>query len=249
MARIAIIGGTGLASLSDLNVQQVQSLDTPFGCSSGSLVHGELEGAGIVFLCRHGDDHTIPPHKINYRANIWALHNIGVTHVIAVACVGGINPDIPPKKIIIPNQIIDYTYSRAATFFDEELEHVTHIDFTQPYCDELRQILLQAAKEVGLNVCMNGTYGATQGPRLETAAEIDRLERDGCDIVGMTGMPEAALAKELELCYATVAISANWAAGRSKNEITIEEIRNTVEEGMQSVTHLLRSTIKILKDL
>ena len=172
-----------------------------------------------------------------------------MTHVIAVASVGGINPDIPPKKIIIPNQIIDYTYSRAATFFEEELEHVTHIDFTQPYCDELRQILLKAAKEVGLNVYMNGTYGATQGPRLETAAEIDKLERDGCDIVGMTGMPEAALAKELELCYATLAISANWAAGRSENEIAIEEIRNTVEEGMQSVTHLLRATIKILKDL
>ena len=249
MARIAIIGGTGLASFSDLKVQQNQTLDTPFGITSGSLVHGELEGIEIVFLCRHGDDHTIPPHKINYRANIWALHSIGVTHVIAVATVGGINPNIPPKKIIIPNQIIDYTYSRTATFFEEGLEHVTHIDFTQPYCDELRQILLQAAKEVSLDVCMNGTYGATQGPRLETAAEIDRLERDGCDIVGMTGMPEAALAKELELCYATLAISANWAAGRSEKEITIEEIRNSVEEGMQSVNHLLRPTIKTLNDL
>jgi len=249
MARLAIIGGTGLTSLSDLKVQQNQPLDTPYGITSGSLVHGELEGVGIVFLCRHGDDHTMPPHKINYRANIWVLHSIGVTHVIAVASVGSISPNIPPKKIIIPNQIIDYTYSRAHTFFEEELKQVTHINFTHPYCNELRQILLQAAKGIDLDVCVDGTYGATQGPRLETAAEIDRLERDGCDIVGMTGMPEAALAKELELCYATLALSANWAAGRSGKEITIEEIRNTVEEGMLSVSHLLRSSIRIFNNL
>ena len=249
MTRLAIIGGTGFTSFSNLKIQQNQCLDTPYGNTSGSLAQGELEGVELVFLCRHGNDQTIPPHKINYRANIWALHNIGITHIIAVASVGGINPNIPPKKIIIPDQIIDYTYSRAMTYFEEELEHVTHIDFTQPYCNELRQVLLNTAKEIELDVCVDGTYGATQGPRLETAAEINRLERDGCDIVGMTCMPEAALAKELQICYATLALSANWAAGRSESEITIDEIRKTVEEGMTSVKQLLYASIKTFAEI
>lgn len=248
MKRLAIIGGTGLASISDLKIINNQTVDTPYGPTSAAFSHGELAGNEIVFLARHGDDHTIPPHKVNYRANIWGLHNIGITHVIAVAAVGGIHSNIPPKKIVLPDQIIDYTYSRKHTFFEEELDQVTHIDFTQPYCSEMRRIMIQAAKDIELDVLDGGTYGATQGPRLETAAEINRLEKDGCDIVGMTGMPEASLAKELELCYATCAISVNWAAGKGESEITMAEIDQAVEEGMLSVKQLLATSNKLFKN-
>ncbi len=248
MTRIAIIGGTGLTSLTELKNLDYKSVDTPYGMPSSSLAYGELDDTEIIFLCRHGDDHSIPPHIINYCANIWALRSIGVTHIIAVSSVGGINPRIPPNRIIIPDQLIDYTYSRKHTFFEGAPDQVTHIDFTQPYCIELRQSIVQAAKECQLEIYSEGVYGATHGPRLETAAEINRMERDGCDIVGMTGMPEAALAKELELCYATISLCANWAAGRSKDEISIDEIRKTVEVGMQSVKQLLRATLKIINN-
>ena len=247
MTRIAIIGGTGLTSLTELKNLDYKSVDTPYGMTSGSLLQGNLDDTEVIFLCRHGDDHEIPPHKINYRANIWALHSIDVTHIIAVSSVGGINRHIPPKKIIIPDQVIDYTYSRKHTFFEGTPNPVTHIDFTHPYCVELRQNILQAAQDCQLDICTKGVYGATQGPRLETAAEINRMERDGCDIVGMTGMPEAALAKELAICYATISLCANWAAGRSEDEISIDEIRKTVEVGMQSVKQLLSATLKKIK--
>lgn len=247
MGRLALIGGTGLTSISELKVLRTQNQDTPYGSTSAPFTFGDIAGNEIVFLPRHGYTHTIPPHKINYRANIWGLHSIGVTHIIAVAAVGGIHPNISPKKIVIPDQVIDYTYSRKHTFFEEELDKVAHIDFTQPYCKEMRQIMLQAAKDLELDVFAGGTYGATQGPRLETAAEINRLEKDGCDIVGMTGMPEAALAKELELCYATCALSVNWAAGKTEHEITMDEIKQSVEEGMLSIKLLLVASIKLFK--
>jgi len=245
MQRLAIIGGTGLTSISDLHITNNQAVETPYGSTSAAFSHGELAGKEIVFLARHGNNHTIPPHKINYRANIWALQNIGITHVIAVAAVGGIHLNIPPKKIVIPNQVIDYTYSRKQTFFDNDLEHVTHIDFTHPYCNDLRIVMLQAAKDLKLDVFDGGTYGATQGPRLETAAEVNRLEKDGCDIIGMTGMPEATLAKELGLCYATCALSVNWAAGRGESEITMVEIDQAIEEGMDAVKQLIAASIKL----
>ena len=247
MQRLAIIGGTGLTSIYELNILNKQTVDTPYGSTSGPFTVGELAGNEIVFLPRHGYEHNIPPHKINYRANIWGLHSIGISHVIGVTSVGGIHANIPPKKIAIPDQIIDYTHSRKQTFFEEKLDQVTHIDFTQPYCNEMRKTLLQAAKNLELNVFVDGTYGATQGPRLETAAEINRMEKDGCDIVGMTGMPEATLAKELELCYATCALSVNWAAGRSETEIKMSDIKLVVEEGMDSIKQLLVAAIKLLK--
>lgn len=247
MQRLAIIGGTGLTSINELNILNKQTVDTPYGSTSGPFTVGELAGNEIVFLPRHGYEHNIPPHKINYRANIWGLHSIGISHVIGVTSVGGIHANIPPKKIAIPDQIIDYTHSRKQTFFEEKLDQVTHIDFTQPYCNEMRKTLLQAAKNLELNVFVDGTYGATQGPRLETAAEINRMEKDGCDIVGMTGMPEATLAKELELCYATCALSVNWAAGRSETEIKMSDIKLVVEEGMDSIKQLLVAAIKLLK--
>ncbi len=243
MSKLAIIGGTGLDSLEGLTITGSENVDTPYGAPSGPLSHGVVAGSEVVFMPRHGAEHTIPPHKINYRANIWALKQSGVEQVIAVNAVGGIRADMGPGKVIVPHQLIDYTHSRIDTFFEEGLEHVTHIDFTEPYCEELRQRLISAGAGCGLDVIGEGTYAATQGPRLETAAEIDRLERDGCDLVGMTGMPEAALARELELCYACVAVVANMGAGRSEVELTMEMIEQTLVGGMADVRRLLQQAL------
>ena len=243
MTKLAIIGGTGLTSIDELEIVGECTVDTPYGAPSAALVEGKLADKEIVFLARHGTNHTIPPHKINYRANIWALKSVGVTDVIAVAAVGGIHKDTPPEKIVIPDQVIDYTYGRNHTFFEDDLSEVTHIDFTYPYNESLRKRLIQAAKHSAVDVYEGGVYGATQGPRLESSAEVIRLERDGCDIVGMTGMPEASLAKELKLGYACCALSVNWAAGKSENEITMQEIQAAINSGMKEVKSILVSTV------
>ncbi len=243
MVDLAIIGGTGLDSLKGLKIVNSISVNTPYGEPSAPLSYGEIAGRQILFLPRHGDKHTIPPHKINYRANIWALKNSGAKKVIAVNAVGAIHRDMTPGKVIIPDQIIDYTHSRIGTFFEEGLTEVTHIDFTWPYCQTLREEILQAATQCGLNVFDKGVYAATQGPRLESAAEIKRLERDGCDLVGMTAMPEAALAKELDLCYAAISVVANMAAGIIDEEITMEMIERYLKGGMEDVRKLLETVI------
>jgi 5'-methylthioinosine phosphorylase len=246
MADLAIIGGTGLTDLEGLEITRREVVHTPYGEPSGALTFGMFAGKEVVFLARHGYGHTIPPHKVNFRANIWALRHTGVSQVIAVAAVGGIRQDMLPGRLAFPDQIIDYTWARGHTFFEEDLAYVTHVDFTEPYCSELRARLIEAAGKAGLDASGNGTYGATQGPRLETAAEINRLERDGCDMVGMTGMPEAALARELELCYATCAVIANWAAGRAEGPITMEEIDRCLKAGMQKVRTLLQHALPLL---
>lgn len=246
MAKLAIIGGTGLTSLKGLEIVRSEVIRTPYGDPSAPLTFGELEGNEVIFLPRHGASHTIPPHKVNYRANLWALKESGVELVIAVNAVGGIRADMTPGRLIIPNQIIDYTWSRINTFFEEGLSEVVHIDFTEPYCESLRQKLIQSAISVGLDAIGEGTYAATQGPRLETAAEIDRLERDGCDLVGMTGMPEAALARELELCYACIAVVANMGAGRGEEEITMEMIEHHLVKGMADVRSVLEHVVPSL---
>jgi 5'-methylthioinosine phosphorylase len=240
MAKLAIIGGTGLTTLDGLQIIRREMVNTPYGPPSGALLHGEFCGKQLVFLARHGYGHTIPPHKVNYRANLWALKSVGIERVIAGAAVGGIRNDLPPGVIAFPDQIIDYTWSREQTYFDEDLAHVTHIDFTKPYCEELRQQLMAAAAQAKLGFVAHGTYGATQGPRLETIAEIHRLEHDGCAMVGMTGMPEAALARELDLCYATCAMVANWAAGRGEDIITIEAIETNLKDGRAKFRALLK---------
>ncbi|HEX6928188.1 MAG TPA: S-methyl-5'-thioinosine phosphorylase [Gammaproteobacteria bacterium] len=245
MSEIAIIGGTGLANLPELEITGREVIYTPYGEPSGPVLHGRLGGCDITFLARHGYGHTIPPHKVNYRANLWALKSIGVKRIVSVAAVGGIRSDMAPGKIAFPEQIIDYTYDRFHTFFETELEHVTHIDFTEPYCPECRGILVNAARAVKLDAVESGTYGAMQGPRLETAAEINRLERDGCDMVGMTGMPETALARELELSYATIAVIANWAAGRGELAIHADIERN-LRTAMSKVTVLLAAALSSL---
>jgi len=245
MADIAIIGGTGLNSLKGLTITHREMLKTPYGQASSPLIHGEICGCEIVFLARHGSGHTIPPHQVNYRANLWALRDIGVKKVISVAAVGGIRDDMKPGEIVFPDQIIDYTWSRNNTFFEDH-HGVKHIDFTYPYCDELRDSLITGARDAGLHSVIDGTYAATQGPRLESAAEIIKLERDGCHIVGMTAMPEAALAREMELCYATCAVVANWAAGKGDGVITMEIIEENLKSGMDKVRLLLEKALPCL---
>jgi 5'-methylthioinosine phosphorylase len=246
MAELAIIGGTGLTSLKGLEITRREMVHTPYGEPSAPLSHGVLSGKEVVFLARHGYGHTIPPHRINYLANIHALKQTGVEKVIAIAAVGGISADMPPGQLAIPDQIIDYTWSRSSTFFEEGLTHVTHIDFTSPYDEELRQILITSAREIGIKLCESGTYGVTQGPRLETAAEIKRMERDGYTLVGMTGMPEAALARELELGYATCAVCANWAAGKGDStSISFDDIEKNLKVGMDKVRNLLEHLVPL----
>lgn len=243
MAKIAIIGGTGLTHLTNLSITSREVHVSKYGECSAPLTRGMLGGVEVLFLPRHGSGHTIPPHKVNYRANLSVLANAGVDKIVAINAVGGISAEMQPQVIAVPDQIIDYTWSRKHTFYEDGLETVTHVDFTRPYCDELRQEILVAAKEAGIDAVASGTYAATQGPRLETAAEIDRLERDGCHIVGMTGMPEAALARELNLCYASITVIANMAAGRGDGEITIQDIEQNLIGGMSKVRLILEALI------
>lgn len=244
--KLAIIGGTGLTALEGLEFTHQQVLSTPYGETSSPIIHGNYCGKPVIFLARHGTQHSIPPHKVNYRANIWCIKELGIKTVIAVAAVGGIHPDMHSTDLVIPHQLIDYTWAREQTFFDKfdkNLSDVTHVDFTNPYCESLRSQLLTAAQQVDFKVHSQGVYGATQGPRLETAAEINRMERDGCDIVGMTGMPEAALARELALCYATCAVVVNPAAGRGNAEITMAEIEANLTVGIRQVRDLLAEVL------
>ena len=243
MSKLAIIGGTGLSQINGLEITNKQSLETPFGKPSAEYLHGNINNKEVIFLARHGNPHTIPPHKINYRANMWGLKELGVTEVIAVAAVGGITAEMAPAHLALPDQIIDYSYGREHTFFADNLEQVTHIDFTFPYNQHMRATLIQLAKELELSISPTATYACTQGPRLESAAEINRLEKDGCDLVGMTGMPEAALAKELEINYASISVVANWAAGKTEGEITMAEIEHHLKNGMSKVEKLLTAYI------
>lgn len=238
---LAIIGGTGLTQIDELTITGQERVKTPFGEPSANYVFGELNGQQLIFLARHGNPHCLPPHKINYRANIWGLQHLGATEIVAIAAVGGIGEAMAPGKLAVPDQIIDYSYGREHTFFADDLEHVTHIDFTEPYTPALRQRILQAAKSAGLAITGHGTYGCTQGPRLETVAEIKRMKQDGCDLVGMTGMPEAALARELNLAYANVSVVANWAAGIVEGEITMAEIEKNLLVGMSNAVTLLKA--------
>lgn len=236
---VGVIGGTGLTTLSGLEITAERSVATPWGQPSSALVEGRLAGQAVVFLSRHGNPHRIPPHQVNYRANLQALHDAGVRTVVGVNAVGGIHPDMGPAHIVIPHQIIDYTWGRASTFFEGELDETTHIDFTWPYTEEARELLITAARDQTLPFSDFGVYGATQGPRLETAAEVLRLERDGCDLVGMTGMPEAALAAELKMNYVCLALVVNRAAGKSDHIITMAEIEAAIDQGMSGIKRIL----------
>lgn len=239
---LAIIGGSGLCRLPGLTITHRQVIRTPYGEPSGALTFGELDGRPLVFLPRHGNGHLIPPHRVNYRANLWALQAQGVADVVSIATVGAINADLPPGRLCVPDQIIDYTHGREHTFASYGAKPVTHLDFTWPYCEAMRQRCMAALTEAGEDFRNGGTYGCVQGPRLETKAEIDRMARDGADMVGMTGMPEAYLARELGLCYAAIAVSVNWAAGRgdSSQGISGQQIDAMLAQMMGRVQDALK---------
>jgi len=243
MSGIAIIGGSGLSSLENLVTERREVVETPYGTPSSALIFGSCSGTQAIFLARHGDEHSILPHRVNYCANLAALKQAGATHVIAVCAVGGISENMPPGRIVIPDQVIDYTWSRRQTIYEEHRGHAAHIDFTEPYCASLRTQLIDAAGKCGIDIATSATYGATQGPRLETTAEINRMEKDGCHIVGMTGMPEASIARELDLCYAVLAVSVNYAAGRADGPIEMQEIEANLTAGMGKVREILSETL------
>ena len=235
MTVYAIIGGTGLTQLDGLLIDTELHIDTPYGAPSAPVLRGHFAGREVLFLARHGHPHRIPPHQVNYRANLWALKQAGAEAIVAVNAVGGIHMAMGTGHFCVPHQLIDYTSGREHTYFADDLEHVTHIDFSYPYTESLREQLIDALAGEGCSYSSHGVYAATQGPRLETVAEIARLERDGCDIVGMTGMPEAALARELELDYACLALVVNPAAGKSTAIITMAEIEQALHDGMGKV--------------
>jgi 5'-methylthioinosine phosphorylase len=236
---LAVIGGTGVYRLAALEDVEARHYETPYGAPSGPLRIGRLGGNRIAFLARHGEGHALPPHRVNYRANLHALRQAGAQRVLALNTVGGITEAYGPRVLACPDQLIDYTWGRESSFWDGEGEAL-HVDFGHPYSPMFRHKLLAAARVTGASVVEGGCYGATQGPRLETSAEIARMRRDGCDLVGMTGMPEAALARELGLEYACLAIVANWAAGcGDAQEITLAEVLDNVAAASAGLPELV----------
>ena len=238
---LAVIGGSGLSQFTGLEGSRSVEVRTPYGDPSGPLTLGAIRGRAVVFLARHGGKHTIAPHEINYCANLWALKEHQPAGVLSIATVGSIRADLKPGSLLLPDQILDYTWGRRSTFHQGDGATVTHIDFTEPYSGAMRKRVAAAAAACGEAIADGGVYAATQGPRLETAAEIDRLERDGADVVGMTGMPEAALARELGLEYAAIAVIINPAAGRgeSKHAISLERMQPVLEGAMQRVRRII----------
>ena len=243
---LAVIGGSSLSQLAGLDVSHREVLRTPYGEPSGAITFGQMFGRPMAFLGRNGYGHTILPHEVNYRANLWALHERGALGIISVASVGSIRADLKPGDVVIPHQIIDYTWGRKSTYFEGLDRGVTHVDFTEPYDANLRQQLIEAAREVGVPMSDSAVYAVTQGPRLETAAEIDRLERDGADVVGMTAMPEAALARELGVPYASIGVVANHAAGRgaSRHSISFELIQAVLQRSMGGVRNIIEKMVE-----
>lgn len=236
---LAIIGGTGLTEMAGLDIVKRHAVETPLGAASGGVLQGMLNGADILFLARHGHPHKLPPHRVNYRANLWALRQAGATRIVGINAVGGIDPALEPGTLVVPDQVIDYTDGRESTYFDGRYKPLKHIDFSWPYDEELRSELLTAGRHAGERLEEGGVYGCTQGPRLETAAEIACMARDGCRLVGMTGMPEAVLARELEIPYACLALVVNPAAGVVEGEISMAEIEATLLGGIERVRRVI----------
>ena len=241
--KIAIIGGTGLTELAGPQNLQSHDVNTPLGHPSGSVHSGNWNSSEVLFLARHGHPHSVPPHKINYRANLLALKQLGADVIVAVNAVGGIHAKMEAGVLAVPHQIVDLTWGRESTFFDGEHMPLDHIDFTHPFDESVRQCLLTAAEDAQQSMMDFGVVAVTQGPRLETAAEVDYLERIGCDLVGMTSMPEAALARELGIPYASICLVVNPAAGRADGEITLDDIRAVLGTGMDKVRNVLESSL------
>ena len=242
---LGLIGGTALEHLA-LENPLTRPVDTRWGSPSAPLTLGRLGNTSVVWLNRHGERHTIPPHRVNYRANVAALAEQGAKAIIALNAVGGITPAMTAGSLVLPHQLVDYSWGRAHTFSDGDDEPVLHVDFTDPYDTDLRRCLLRAASAAGLDLVDGAVHGVVQGPRLETAAEILRLERDGCDIVGMTGMPEAGLARELGIPYASLAVVVNPAAGKGGGEITLEDINRVMASSAPRLLALLTACCGLL---
>jgi 5'-methylthioinosine phosphorylase len=244
---LAVIGGTGLYQLAELQDVETHQPVTRYGALSGPVRVGTFDGHRIAFLARHGEGHSLPPHQVNYRANLAALQALGATRVLALNTVGGITERFGPRVLACPDQLIDYTWGRVSTICEEPGTEVLHVDFGEPYTRSLRETVIRAAKRAAIALVDGGCYGATQGPRLETRAEIARMKRDGCDLVGMTGMPEAGLARELGLDYACLAIVANWAAGAGPDRdevITLQDVLDNVAAASSGLPAMLRALLR-----
>ncbi|GAB4539906.1 MAG: S-methyl-5'-thioadenosine phosphorylase [Thermodesulfovibrionia bacterium] len=247
MSVIGIIGGSGLYNIEGVTIKGKKAINTPYGKPSDKYTIAELDGKRLIFLPRHGGKHSIPPHKINYMANIYGFKRLGVERIVSISAVGGIRKGLKPGDIVILNQIIDMTRSRKTTFYDGK-EGVIHIDFTQPYCPELRRTILEAGKGMGIRIKDGGTYVAVDGPRLETAAEIRYFGAIGGDVVGMTGMPEASLARELEICYSGISVVANYAAGITDKRLTTSEVMEVMSSTSERLRGLLGEIVRLIPD-
>lgn len=247
MATIGVIGGSGLYEIQGLAMKHREKMKTPYGDPSEQYFFGEFAGQKIVFLPRHGKNHSIPPHKINYRANMWGFRKLGVERIVSVSAVGGIKKGLKPRDVVILSQVLDMTRNRESTFYDGT-EGVVHIDFTDPYCPEMRKIFLKAGKIAKVNVKNGGTYVAVEGPRLESASEIKSFAILGGDVVGMTGMPEAALARELEMCYSGLSVVANNAAGISKEKLTVHEVMEAMTIATEKIKRLFRAALPLIPE-
>ena len=240
--KLGLIGGTGLDQWGRSDA--THEPETPFGPPSDAISEFRIGGHNLLFLPRHGRQHHLPPHEVNYRANLFALHALGVDEVIAVNAVGGISRHCPPGALVLPDQLIDYTWGRPSSFGEQKGSGVLHIEFAQPFDSGLRARLAADANDIGMAIQDRACLGVTQGPRLETAAEIRRLANDGCDLVGMTSMPEAALARELELPYVSICTVSNWAAGIGSEPITMADIEATLTDAMGRVRRLLKNRLE-----
>jgi 5'-deoxy-5'-methylthioadenosine phosphorylase len=241
---LALVGGTGLNHLRAN--RDVIALETPYGQPSADIQVIETGPVRLLFLARHGIPHRYPPHRVNYRANMWALREAGADHVLAVSAVGGVCEPYGPGTLAVPDQLIDYSWGREHTYCDSENVNLVHVDFTRPYDGPLRRLLLQAAGNAGVAVQDGGCIGVFQGPRLETAAEIERARRDGCHLAGMTSLPETALARELGLDYAGLAVVSNWGAGVTPGLLSEDDIAETLREPMERVRRVIHALTELI---
>jgi 5'-methylthioadenosine phosphorylase len=247
MSKIGVIGGSGLYEIKGFTLKRKRRISTPFGKPSEHYLIGKISNNEVVFLPRHGKHHDIPPHMINYRANIWGFKELGVNRILSISAVGGIKKGLRPGDIVLLDQVLDMTRDRVSTFYDGK-NGVVHIDFSEPYCAELRALLLKAGKGVKTDLKNGGTYVAVEGPRLESAAEIKSFGVLGGDVVGMTGMPEASLARELEICYAGLSVVANYAAGISKSKLTVAEVMEAMKDTTERIKRLLKNTFSLIPE-
>jgi len=246
MIKIGIIGGTGVYDPKILTGVSEENVKTEYGTIRVKV--GEYKSKPVAFLARHGQDHAVPPHRINYRGNIMALKRLGVERIVATGAVGSLNLEMRPGEAVLVDQFIDFTKNRVQTFFDDGEKGVLHVDMTGPYCLDLRKTIINAAQTLAMPLKSSGTYVCTEGPRFETPAEIKMYSAMGGDLVGMTSVPEVILAKEAEICYATIALVTNYAAGISPTPLTHAEVMEAMRSNQENLKSLIMRTIEYLTD-